>query len=155
MPFHVSVGAVVVNDQNKVLAHHYPAGTAAASESYLLMRESIQMDETPLCAVKRGIAEEFGLQTRIKDFIGSIVCEFIHENGVKVEKTTLYFLCDQPQALSEGREQEGFESQSKLEWLEIEKLAKLSADQIKVISRTDFDESKILQRVAQIIRRKA
>jgi len=154
-PFHLSVGAVVVDDAGQVLVHHYPAGTAAKTEAYLLMRESLEMGEDPLTTVRRGLAEEFGLKADIAEFVGSIVCSFRHDNNVEVEKTTIYFLCINHHPLPSGRTGEDLETRSHLEWLSPRRLAQLSRAQAKAIGRSDFDESKIIERVAEITKNKA
>lgn len=155
LPFHISVGAVVLNDNNEVLVHHFPAGTAAKIETYLLMRESLEMKETLLEAVDRGLVEEFGIKAKLREFIGTIVCDFHHGDGMEIEKTTLYFLLEQPEELPAGRQKGAPESKSTLEWWNLDELAELSRQQAKVLDRTDFDESKILERVAEIIKAQA
>lgn len=153
LPYHLSVGAVVLNGEGKILVHHYPAEIHHGNEVYLLMRETLERDETLESAVKRGLREEFGIQAEIRDFLGSAISDFLHHrNETKVEKTTVYFLCTNPFNLPEGRTDEGIEAKSTLEWLDPVDLAEKSRQQAKTIGSSDLDESRIIERVSEILR---
>lgn len=152
-PFHISVGAVVVNEEGKILVHKMaqkdvPADVAEAfnysmianEELYLLMRETLEDGETLEEAVIRGVAEEFGVEGKVIKYLGSIVSKaFAREN--EFEKTTLYF---QVELIQQNERPEDPESFSILEWHKPEFLIEKMKSQ-RNEKRTDLDESKIIE----------
>lgn len=98
-PFHVSIGAIVIDKDKKVACHYFkeldiPA-LGKAEDLYLLMRETIEPGESIEQCLARGLQEEFGAKASMRHYIGSIVSRFsLAKEGSTVEKTTLYFLCD-------------------------------------------------------------
>ena len=148
-PFHISVGAVVVNAEGKILAHkitkqNIPAEISEKMEDmpevYILMRESLENDETLEQAVHRGIREEFGVEGEIKKYLGSIQV-FIPQEAF--EKTTLYFHV----ALTHigERPTNDAESYSDIEWIAPDTLLQKMKSQGEKTTRGDLDESKIIE----------
>src|SRR3989344_2167305 len=99
-PFHISVGAVVVNHEGKILTHKRTQETTPAqflytidglNEVYTLMRESLEENESLETAVLRGVQEEFGIVGKVEKYLGSIVGQIVPKTGTPYEKTTLYF----------------------------------------------------------------
>ena len=94
-PFHISVGALLVNDKGEILVHkaraadmdsEYRYKLGGLDEAYILMRESLENGETLEKGVARGLKEEFGVEGKIERYLGSLQFEV---EGF--EKTTLFF----------------------------------------------------------------
>lgn len=58
-PYHLSIGAVLFNEDGRVACHHFPE-ILGQKDIYILMRESVEDEETPLETLQRGLEEEFG-----------------------------------------------------------------------------------------------
>lgn len=150
-PFHISVGAVLVNEEGNICVHHYTrehmpekwlANLGGLSETRVLMRESLENDETLEEAVKRGVAEEFGAEGEIIRYLGCIRID-IPATQQTFEKTTLYF---QVQCTKLGeRSMDDEESFSELEWVEPQTLIAQMKQQGANANRPDLDESKIVE----------
>jgi len=98
-PQHISVGAILVNEKGEVCCHHFFTkdlkgywADEKLDDFYILMRETIEPDESLEHALHRGLQEEFGATGELVDYVGAIKSTFMHKE-VEVEKTTLYFLC--------------------------------------------------------------
>jgi hypothetical protein len=154
-PQHISVGAVMRNADGLVRVHHFPPGIAEGfwkgvdvTDFYLLMRETIEPGETLEEAAHRGLQEEFGAVATLDDYMGSIVST-AYDNEAPFQKTTLYFLCTYTGESEKGRDMEGKEGQSVLEWRTAEELIPLMREQAQKFGRDDVDESPILERYLQ------
>ncbi len=154
-PFHISVGAVVVNEEGKILVHKRNRENATEqfadnftdrNEIYLLMRESLEDNETLKQAVLRGCREEFGVEGIVTKYLGDLQAT-IHAGGNdkawEWQKTTLYFLVTWKGVLQE-RQQDN-ESFSVLEWHDPEFLLEHMRGQGGE-ERRDLDESEIIKR---------
>lgn len=155
-PQHVSVGAIVVNGKGEVCCHHFTDAdlegywpNEGLNDFYLLMRETVSQDETLERALTRGLKEEFGVEARMVDYVGSIQSHFKHE-GVTVEKTTLYFYCMLVSQDAARRDTSDIEGKSALEWHTLDFLIPHMKEQAKRYGRTDVDESSILERVKSL-----
>jgi len=146
-PFHISVGAVLVNDEGKILAHKLLAEKAkpefryklgGLEEAYILMRETIENGESLEVAVARGLQEEFGAEGAIEKYLGSLQFEV---EGF--EKTELFFLVKLT-ALGERLAGDA-ESYSELVWETPQFLIERMKEQGKRADRRDLDESKIIE----------
>lgn len=149
-PYHLSVGAVVVDRKNKTIGCQYVKEYLGDTEIYLVMRESLEDGETPEEAVKRGLMEEMGIDAKIQRYIGSIVSSFMREEE-KVEKTTLYYLCELTNFDLSRRDENDEDASNDIVWLPIDELIAKSSDQFQRSGRDDFDESKILERAKKYI----
>lgn len=78
-PQHISVGAVVLNDKNEICCHHFDSRINkfigywkdnGLEDFYILMRETIEPNETLEHALHRGLMEEFGVEAELLDYIG-------------------------------------------------------------------------------------
>ena len=149
-PFHISVGAVVVNEEGEILVHKRERSKATEQfddnfvdrdEVYILVRESLEEGETLEQGVLRGVREEFGLEGKVDMYLGALRTQIQTERIGSWEKTTLYFLVIAGEA---GTRMEDEESFSALEWHEPEFLI----ERMKGPGghdRSDLDESKIVE----------
>ncbi|QQG49678.1 MAG: NUDIX domain-containing protein [Candidatus Berkelbacteria bacterium] len=153
---HLSIGAVVINDEGKICSHHFTKlpfevfGTRYERDVYLLMRETVEPNETLEVALSRGLMEEFGMKTTLKTYIGSILCHFTQKN-TKIEKTTLYFLCQYVSDDLNSRRRGDAEARSTLEWHEPNFLMQKMQQQFKSTGREDINEAPIIARVKKLI----
>lgn len=148
-PYHLSVGAVVLNDRDEVLCHHFSDLTIdgqAAHDIYILVRETLEQGETLEHAVHRGLFEEAGVKAKIKTYLGSILSTF-PRGAVVSEKTTVYFLCNLESMDQLHRDVNDPEAGSNLVFLPTDDLAEKMKTQRKRYHRTDLDETNILERV--------
>ena len=151
-PFHISVGAVLVNDEGKVLVHKMVRRSMPDSlihtignlnEAYILMRESLENGETLDQAVTRGLMEEFGAEGTIVKYLGSIQIPELHAKTRTFEKTTLYFQVDFVK--QNDRPMNDVEAHTELAWESPEFLIEHMHDQGQRAGREDLDESKIIK----------
>lgn len=155
-PFHLSVGAVVVNETGAILVHHaykdkipekYASIFGSNTDIWYLMRETVENNESLEHAVLRGVQEEFGIeQCSIVRYLGSIQAIDDHE-PTSFEKTTLYFLVT-PGNVG-ARPIADAESHTDLEWRTPEELLTLFRTQMKNGALADLDESKIIETYVQ------
>lgn len=152
-PQHVSVGGILMNEKGEVCCHHFHTkglkgywAEQKFDDAYLLMRETIEPNETLEHALHRGLQEEFGATGEFVDYIGSIKSLFTHK-GVEVEKTTLYFLCKLVSQNLLHRAKDDDETQSIVEWQTPGYLIPRMKAQTTKYGRTDVDESSILERL--------
>src|SRR3989344_7632589 len=103
-PQHISVGAVMRNDNGLIRVHHFPKGIASGfwrgvdvTDFYILMRESLELHETLEETLTRGLKEEFNAIAKLDDYLGTIISTAYHRHdgghNEPFQKTTLYFLC--------------------------------------------------------------
>lgn len=147
-PHHISVGAVLLNDENKVVCHFYEKKIRKYPENfYTLMHESMEMSETLEDTLHRGLQEEYGAKAEIQDFIGTLIVSY-KVDDVDIEKTVLYFLCS---LVSMGdRNSEDDENQSEIKWMDIDELIDIMEIQGGKYGES-ADESKILKDVKKFI----
>lgn len=151
-PYHLSAGAVVLNENGEVLCHHF-SGIRGSLDVYSLMRQTMEPGKSAEEMIAAGLKKEFGARAKIESYLGSIVGQFTGGEGAVIEKTTVYFLCKY-----EG-ETEGFPAQSddlegiqsKIEWIKLDDLISKMKSQAVSFRRTDYDESSILERAKSVI----
>ncbi len=157
-PFHVSVGAVLTNDEGLICVHFYkkddlPIETEKKSDLWLLMRESIESGEALETTVLRGLKEEFGAAGEVKAYLGSIKSHFpLRVSKVEVEKTTLYFHVKMTSLDPESRDKDEVESKSEIKWIAPETLENIFVEQGKKYGRSDLDESSIIRNYLKYVR---
>lgn len=149
-PFHISVGAVLVNEKGEICVHTFPTSELSedirsavkAERVYILMRESVEDGETLSETVTRGLQEEFGATGTVKRYLGSLRGRALSSKGFGTfQKTTLYFLVELEKM---GERPADEESHSELQWIEPQELIeKMQAQRSN--SRDDMDESEILE----------
>ncbi len=152
-PYHISIGAVLVNGEAKVCAHHFDQlqiGSRQAKDFYILMRETPEVGESIMETLERGLNEEFGATATIRHFIGSITAKIENVDTLK-EKTTLYFLCDVVAQDITQREDVDAESSSQVGWYDPDYLIFKMKRQGRETGYEDIDESKILERAKQYL----
>ena len=154
-PHHISIGAVVRNNEGKICCHYFDTFTHKSfgtfTDFYLLMRETIEPNETIESCLARGLMEEFGIKAELNRYIGSIVSKFeIEDTNIFVEKTTLYFICDFISIDELLRKKDDPEASSKIEWQEPAYLISKMKDQGERLKREDIDESAILKKLAKV-----
>ncbi len=154
-PQHISVGAVVVNSKGEIMAHYFSERLShgywpdlGLKDFYILMRETLNPNETLEQALHRGLMEEFGVEAEIVDYIGS-QCTSVNsaKHGWKIDKTTLYFLCKFISQDVSKRSKEDIEGETDIEWRTKEFLISKMKDQAKKYGRGDLDESSILEKI--------
>jgi hypothetical protein len=141
-PHHISVGAILLNDEGKVACHYYEEQIRKyPSKFHTLMHESIELNETLEEALHRGLDEEFSAKAKIREYVGSLVINYNVEDS-SIEKTVLYFLCDLV-SITDERDLTDPENQSEIKWMDIDKLVEIMKEQGKEHG-LPADESKIL-----------
>lgn len=151
-PYHISIGGVVVNENNKICCHYFEKldhpGFESFKDFYLLMRETIEPNETIEQCLSRGLQEEFGVKAELESYLGSLVIHFpLMMSGPMVEKTTLYFKCKLISFDESGRNKIDPEADSVIKWLDPKELIEKMKEQRIRLNREDADESKILERL--------
>ena len=145
LPNHLSIGAVVVRGDGKVCCHHF-VEKSGYKDLYILMRETIEPDETIVQALARGLHEEFNIEAKLIDYLGAIISK--HEEADRnIEKTTLYFLCKYIREKDTTRNTEDPEGDSLIEWIEPNELIKFMKDQFARYDREDIDESAVVKKI--------
>ena len=157
-PFHLSVGAVLFDEQHNIACHHFQKQGGAkdlftkhkingVDDLYILMRETLEPGESIEAAVHRGLQEEFGATGEIVTFIGSIKSQWPNVYGnFTGYKTTIYFLVQAIDADESQRLADDPESVSKVEWLPIDELIERIDEQAPAFTdRSDFDEREVLE----------
>lgn len=149
-PYHISVGAVVRNQNGEICCHYFKSLSHPTrgifEDFYILMRESIEPDETIEQCLARGLREEFGMSATLESFLGSVISHFPIGDS-KIEKTTLYFLCSPIADDKYERKADDIESQSEIKWLKPAELILKMKEQAVRMGRDDVDESKILETI--------
>lgn len=149
-PYHISIGAVVVNDKNEICCHHFDKisiGGFLFEDIHILMRETIEPNESIEQCLERGLKEEFGMKAELISYLGSITSLLDLKDLAKVEKTTLYFLCKPISFDFNKRKVDDPESSSNIKWIKINDLILLMKKQSEKYNREDADESKVLMSI--------
>jgi ADP-ribose pyrophosphatase YjhB (NUDIX family) len=147
-PYHLSVGAVVLNDEGKVACHHFvefELDGERLTDFYILMRETMEPDESIEEALDRGLLEEFGIKAELTRYLGSIVSSFGARS--KVQKTTIYFEMKFLEQKDDWRRADDPEKDAEKVWKEPSFLIESMTEQGKRLHRTDLDESEVLKRL--------
>ncbi len=159
-PFHISVGVVLTNSDGLICCHFYkktdlPIESEGKSDLYLLMRETIQQNESLETVISRGLQEEFGARGILKAYIGSIKSSFpLRISKVEIEKTTLYFHVEMTEFNPLTRDQDEVESKSVIQWINAEDLEHVFMEQGSKYNRSDLDESPIVRNYIKYVKSK-
>lgn len=152
-PYHLSIGAVLINEDNLVCCHYFNKVSVQYQgeykDFYILMRETIKSGEKIEEALHRGLMEEFGATGEIVTYVGSQVGSF-RRQGVDVEKTTLYFLVKCKSFDPKLRVNEDVESESEIQWQNPDFLIEKMKQQGNRFKEKTLDESEILERVKRL-----
>ncbi len=148
-PYHLSIGAVLFNQKGKIACHHFKE-IFGHKDIYILMRESLEDNETPLKTLSRGLKEEFGASAQPIAFLGCL-SGYLPDSRLPFEKTTLYIACHLYSWDPQKRDFNDSEAISNIEWLEPTQLIKLMKKQGGKCKRIDVDESEMIIRALPYI----
>lgn len=149
-PYHLSIGAVLFDQDGRIACHHFRE-ILGHKDVYILMRESMENNETPLTTLDRGLQEEFGATAQPVAFLGCL-SGYLPDSRLSFEKTTLYIACQLVNWNPESRDLEDPEASSIIEWLEPDVLISIMQEQgIRFQHRVDADESEMIKRALPYI----
>jgi 8-oxo-dGTP pyrophosphatase MutT (NUDIX family) len=157
-PYHLSVGAVILNDTDEVCCHYFKKLSLIKSfegieDFYLLMRETMEMGERVEETLHRGLMEEFGITAEIITYLGSIKSSYevkVEEPQYAIEKTTLYFLVRMKSFKPELRSQADAERESEIQWQPVDFLVSKMMKQGRDYNGT-LDESSVLEKTKKYL----
>ena len=154
-PYHISVGAVLTNDDNEVCVQYlkdfYHPAVGSLSDFYSLMRETIEPNETIEQALQRGLLEEFGAIGELQSFLGSIVAMTPQEDYI-FQKNTLYFHLKLISLDLAKRSYEDKKINAEIVWAKIPELIAKMTEQGKRLNREDLNESVVLERLMKVLK---
>lgn len=143
-PYHLSIGAVLFNEKGRIACHHFKE-ILGQKDVYILMRESMENDETILTTLERGLKEEFGATAKPIAFLGSL-SGFLPDSKLSFDKTTLYVACQLIDWNPADRDPNDPEATSIIEWLDPNELISIMQKQGNKFKRVDADESEMIKR---------
>jgi hypothetical protein len=139
-PYQLSVAALVLNKKGQIACHHFPY-----SDYYILMRETVNPNETLEHALSRGLMAEMGIRASLVTYLGGLENTYFKYNEV-IEKTTLYFLCRLQSFDVQLRDCNDKECDSTIEWQTFDFLIPQMKEQANRLGRETIDESKALEK---------
>lgn len=149
-PYHLSIGAILFNQNGHIACHHFKE-ILGHKNIYILMRESMENNETPLQTLERGLKEEFGAIAQPIAFLGCL-SGHLPDARLPFEKTTLYIACRLIDWNPNSRNLNDPEASSTIEWLKPDTLISLMQLQgIRFQHRVDADESEMIRRALPYI----
>ena len=152
-PFHISVGAVLFNEDHEICIHRFFKKDIPEHLHFLgdyldevchLMRESLEGNEPLHDAVLRGIHEEFGATGIVEKYLGPKIDIIEQPDGSSFEKLTLYHAV-RLTGLGE-RPQVDEESKTKMEWHSPQAVLDIYKQQIALTKRPELNEILIIER---------
>lgn len=151
-PYHLSIGSVLFDSEGRIACHHFEE-ILGQKDIYILMRESVENDETILTTLHRGLKEEFGAKATPVAFLGSL-SGFLYSPGLSFDKTTLYIACHLDEWHPEERDFNDPEAFSIIEWHDPHELIALMQAQGAKFHRADADESEMILRALPFINKR-
>lgn len=149
-PYHLSIGAVLFDQEGRIACHHFKE-IFGYKDIYILMRESMENEETPLMTLHRGLQEEFGATATPVAFLGCLSGNLPYPTG-SFEKTTLYIVCQVGDWDPKNRNFDDPEASSTIEWHDPHLLIELMEKQgARFQHRVDADESEMIRRALPYI----
>ena len=152
-PYHLSIGAVLFNQNGCIACHHFKE-LLGHKDIYILMRESMENDETPLETLHRGLQEEFGATAEPIAFLGSL-SGYLPDSKLPFDKTTLYIGCKLINWNLADRDPNDPEGASSIEWLSPDILMSIMKAQGNLFNRIDADESEMIKRALPYIQQRS
>ena len=152
-PYHLSVGAVVLNERNEILVHYFDVfgyDEAKVTDFHILIRETVEPGESIGAALDRGLSEETGARAELVHYIGQLESR-VKAPGFEWTKTTAYFVMRLTNWAPERRLTDDPEAGSELRWIAPAKLLDLMRRQHERIGNTDLDEAPIIERAIKVI----
>jgi len=153
-PYHISVGAVVFNDQYEICLHHFFKDKVperlhflsdGLDEIWHLVRESLEGDESLQAAVLRGVQEEFGITGRVEKYLGAKIDVITGPQKIHpFEKLTVYHAV---RAIEYGERPDiDEESRTVMEWHSPAQAREIYRQQASLTTRPELDETIIIDR---------
>jgi hypothetical protein len=154
-PYHISAGAVLINEHHEIAAHHFESftipGLGTITDFYILMRESLENNETLEQAIQRGLSEEMGAAGTIMAYLGSETHESPTPGHGTFQKTTHYYLVKCTDFDERKRDSKDPESTSTIAWLQAEELINAIDNQHARYGYSDLDEREIIVRAQKYL----
>lgn len=151
-PYHLSIGAVLFDEEGRIACHHFKE-ILGYQNIYILMRETMENDETVIETLHRGLKEEFGASAEPIAFLGSLTGP-LPDGHLPFEKTTLYIACKVISFNPKDRDKDDPEASSTIEWIEPSVLFSIMQEQGKrFCHRVDSDESEMVRRAMTILQK--
>src|SRR3990167_762560 len=148
-PYHLSIGAVLFDSSGRIACQHFEE-VFGYKDIYILMRETMENDETPLETLDRGLKEEFAATARAIAFLGCL-SGFLRDPAFSFDKTTLYIACQLIDWKPSERDPKDSEAKSHIEWFHPDELISIMERQGKRFQRIDADESEMIKRARPYI----
>lgn len=147
-PFHLSVCALLLDENQNLVTHYYKEYKQKGS-LYLLMRETVEEGESLEQTLSRGLKEEFGATGEIVTYLGSEAYEdsWFKDNPTNVQKTTLFFVVKLVDIDESLRKSGDDESESEIVRVNIDELIKKSIEQYDRFQWNDLEISDVLKRL--------
>jgi len=149
-PFHLSVGGIVLDQNNNFYCLHYPQ-IDELKDVYVLPNKTVRKEEALEAALRRGMRAEIGCEIKLITFLGTLVtqdtwCGEINQ-PTSMEKSVVFFLA---KAISFNEKAAQAENEKEHRDIQLQPLAflveKMEHLQVKDGMR-DFNQLKILLRV--------
>jgi len=157
-PYHFSVGAVVLNNNDEVVCHYFKKAPDGApgeyrdiDNVYLLMRETPEPGEAPEETLRRGLLEEFGVVGETLGFLGAQQGIFKGDNTV-INKTTIYFLVRLLDMDISKRDKQDAEGESEIVFLPMDVCIERMEDQWNRLHLETLNEAEIIRRAAEYLK---